>query len=376
MGNKCKICGYRFKSSDEAICPECFTAREEDISCGSYSANEHSHARSYSAGLRDTNESFVQKELREERRNEFARENFGARANAGLDLSDFNNRYDQSRFARNDYNYNSNSTSSAYQQPTQQQSAYQRYTAQVQARQNSARTSGFTPAGQIFAQRSAFGSSQAPYNNRSINKKKNSAAAIIFLMFFVIFFIVVIAVSTANEYESRNNKSNATIKVTTTKKTTTTTTRKQKQTTTTTAKSNVDTTSGNYNCQILNVAINPIASSEISQDMLKYSSDFTGQSEPWQLMTAKIRIKPGTNYTDIQKKANVISATAQCLDSEKALTSLSYATTMLNQQIEVTDSGTEITIKALVHKDSKLIYFGINIKGAGTKESCRFRINV
>ena len=28
--NKCRICGYRFKSDDEIICPECFTARDED----------------------------------------------------------------------------------------------------------------------------------------------------------------------------------------------------------------------------------------------------------------------------------------------------------------------------------------------------------
>ena len=34
--NKCRICGYRFKSDDEIICPECFTARDEDISCNSF----------------------------------------------------------------------------------------------------------------------------------------------------------------------------------------------------------------------------------------------------------------------------------------------------------------------------------------------------
>lgn len=41
--NKCKICGYRFKSDDEIICPECFTARDEDISCDSFSGDLHSH---------------------------------------------------------------------------------------------------------------------------------------------------------------------------------------------------------------------------------------------------------------------------------------------------------------------------------------------
>ena len=41
--NKCRICGYRFKSDDEIICPECFTARDEDISCNSLSDDLHSH---------------------------------------------------------------------------------------------------------------------------------------------------------------------------------------------------------------------------------------------------------------------------------------------------------------------------------------------
>ena len=41
--NKCRICGYRFKSDDEIICPECFTARDEDISCNSFSGDLHSH---------------------------------------------------------------------------------------------------------------------------------------------------------------------------------------------------------------------------------------------------------------------------------------------------------------------------------------------
>lgn len=44
MNYRCKFCGYRFKSKDEQICPECLTAREEDISCGVYGENDHSHA--------------------------------------------------------------------------------------------------------------------------------------------------------------------------------------------------------------------------------------------------------------------------------------------------------------------------------------------
>ena len=44
MNNRCKFCGYRFKDKGEQICPECLTAREEDITCGSFGEDEHSHA--------------------------------------------------------------------------------------------------------------------------------------------------------------------------------------------------------------------------------------------------------------------------------------------------------------------------------------------
>lgn len=61
MAKKCKICGYRFKSNDEVICPECFTAREEDISCGSYSSDLHdsSHGSDMSRVVENTRKSDV-----------------------------------------------------------------------------------------------------------------------------------------------------------------------------------------------------------------------------------------------------------------------------------------------------------------------------
>lgn len=47
MTKKCRICGYKFKSKDEIICPECFTARDEDISCNRYTDDLHTHAYGY-----------------------------------------------------------------------------------------------------------------------------------------------------------------------------------------------------------------------------------------------------------------------------------------------------------------------------------------
>ena len=43
MRSRCKFCGYHFSSDDEMICPECLTAREEDIDCGIYADSEHTH---------------------------------------------------------------------------------------------------------------------------------------------------------------------------------------------------------------------------------------------------------------------------------------------------------------------------------------------
>ncbi|MBQ4248335.1 MAG: hypothetical protein II703_07055 [Ruminococcus sp.] len=394
MGKKCKICGYRFKSKDEAICPECFTARDDDISCERYSASEHSHGRSFSAGLRDTGESFVQRELREERRNSFARENFGSRANAGLDLSDFNNRYDQSRFVRNDYYENDKSLSSLYNQPQQpqqpqQQSAYQRYISQQQRKgynpPPSSQTnsgSGFTNAGQVFAQRNSVPLQQAVYQrytaaNTGKPKKKNSAAATTFLIFFIFIFVTAVVISQIRDrYEQNRNDPAYTVTQQTQRTQRTTTARTTKQTTTTAAKTKANTTMGNYSCEILSCTRTPKKTSEISKDLLKWSSDFSKMEDPWVEVTIKVRIYKGASYTDIQKDPTVNNATLQCLEKAKAVDSLSYSFIPVNEKIELTDSGTEMTFTLLGHKDTKLMYFSLSIKGAGDKESCRFNINV
>lgn len=86
MRNKCRICGYRFKSNDEEICPECFTAREDDISCNSYSDDVHNHNDNYytertrfdntTYNVNETfdegGSTFVENERRDEKHNSFA----------------------------------------------------------------------------------------------------------------------------------------------------------------------------------------------------------------------------------------------------------------------------------------------------------------
>lgn len=79
MNYRCKFCGYRFRDRDEQVCPECLTAREDDISCGVYGEEEHSHVvvdsnRGFNqtfAGrdtLRDGDADFLREERRTENR--------------------------------------------------------------------------------------------------------------------------------------------------------------------------------------------------------------------------------------------------------------------------------------------------------------------
>ena len=68
---KCRICGYRFKGNED-ICPECFTAREDDIGCDQFSNEEHTHSQGYPASSDNdiyeefSERSFVDQQRRDE----------------------------------------------------------------------------------------------------------------------------------------------------------------------------------------------------------------------------------------------------------------------------------------------------------------------
>ena len=384
MGNKCKICGYRFRSKDEAICPECFTARDDDISCERYSASEHSHGRSYGGGLHETGESFVQKEMREERRNSFARENFGARANAGLDLSDDGSRFDQqSRFVRNDYNYGS---ANQYQQAMPQQSAYQRYIAQQQRKAGTAsgyssQTSGFTPAGQILAQRNPMRSSPQAYTPINTQRKKSSAGAVTFLVMFV--FIAVAAVTISNirdrqeerERESYNYTYTYTTRQRTTSKTTTAKTTTKKAVTTK-LKNNkvVSSTMNHFSATLSEVTFEKKNKSEIDKALLNAAMNKSDDNEPWEVVTLKVKFTAGTQALADPRNTVIPTVTLQGLENADAHDTLSYSVDSPKTAIDITND-VETTFTLLVHKNAKRIYFSIFLKNSGMTEQCRFIIN-
>lgn len=375
MGNKCKICGYRFRSKDEAICPECFTARDDDISCERYSASEHSHGRSYSGGLHETGESFVQKEMREERRNSFARENFGARANAGLDLSDDGSRFDQqSRFVRNDYNY---SSANQYQQAMSQQSAYQRYIAQQQRKAGTAsgyssQTSGFTPAGQILAQRNPMRSSPQAYTPINTQRKKSSAGAVTFLVMFV--FIAVAAITISNirdRQEERERESyNYTYTYTTREKTTKKLNNEDK------AKNNI------FSAKVMSYSFFDVDESNISakewSDLTSRATTSSKDESPWKVATFTVRISCGEGFTEENKKnLRMVSSYLYCFnDNNTTSVQTSSSSVLTNQKIEFKDGSyyTDVTVRLLMEKNAKFGTFSFYL--SGTKVSDRYAFNL
>ncbi len=375
MGNKCKICGYRFKSKDEAICPECFTARDDDISCERYSASEHSHGRSYGGGLHETGESFVQKEMREERRNSFARENFGARANAGLDLSDDGSRFDQqSRFVRNDYNYGS---ANQYRQAMPQQSAYQRYIAQQQRKAGTAsgyssQTSGFTPAGQILAQRNPMRSSPQAYTPINTQRKKSSAGAVTFLVMFV--FIAVAAITISNirdRQEERERESyNYTYTYTTREKTTKKLNNEDK------AKNNV------FSAKVMSYSFFDVDESNISakkwSDLTSRATTSSKDESPWKVATFTVRISCGEGFTEENKKnLRMVTSYLYCFnDNNTTSVQTSSSSVLANQKIEFKDGSyyTDVTVRLLMEKNAKFGTFSFYL--SGTKVSDRYAFNL
>ena len=375
MGNKCKICGYRFRSKDEAICPECFTARDDDISCERYSASEHSHGRSYGGGLHETGESFVQREMREERRNSFARENFGARANAGLDLSDDGSRFDQqSRFVRNDYNYGS---ANQYQQAMPQQSAYQRYIAQQQRKAGTAsgyssQTSGFTPAGQILAQRNPMRSSPQAYTPINTQRKKSSAGAVTFLVMFV--FIAVAAITISNirdrQEEKERESYNYTYTYTTREKTTKKLNNEDK------AKNNV------FSAKVMSYSFFDVDESNISakewSDLTSRATTSSKDESPWKVATFTVRISCGEGFTEENKKnLRMVSSYLYCFnDNNTTSVQTSSSSVLANQKIEFKDGSyyTDVTVRLLMEKNAKFGTFSFYL--SGTKVSDRYAFNL
>lgn len=347
MNKKCRICGYRFKSADENICPECFTARENDISCEHYSYSVLSHAKGYSSGMSDSGESFVQKELREERHNKFAKENFDESTTPKFNSSSFDS-YDTSRFARNDF-----IKPSPYAPPMQNNAP-----------------SGFTAAGQNLVQRLSFNNPQnfVPYqirlNNvpKKVQNRKKGAAALVYL--FVVVFILTAIINSVVNYQSSSNRN--------------TTTYTQRTTTVQSAGLNTDysTSDGCFTARVASVSFDYPTDTEIPQELKKRAIDYTKQTEPWKLANIKVRIYPSENFDQDQISQLISSASLYSFDSPDFKKQLGFSSVIINEPIEITKTGTDVIITVLINKNASYANLTFSMLGIESSESFRFFLHL
>ena len=123
MNSKCKFCGYRFQSNDEMICPECLTAREEDIHCGVYGDDTHSHDLDpFSKGFDiDGTDMYKEKKndfIAKERKEEAADPNFRSPVYRKAPQQSYRPPYRQNTVPQNrqPYNFNAAQQNYRYQQ--------------------------------------------------------------------------------------------------------------------------------------------------------------------------------------------------------------------------------------------------------------------
>lgn len=114
MNYKCRFCGYRFKDKYEQICPECLTAREEDISCGVFGEEEHSHHIS-AAELERESRLFSVNDTFKESRNEFLEDE---RRDEGRTSAARYEKMEQKQAAKQQKSYTRSNTSSVLPQQT------------------------------------------------------------------------------------------------------------------------------------------------------------------------------------------------------------------------------------------------------------------
>ncbi|WP_124098692.1 hypothetical protein [Ruminococcus sp. Marseille-P6503] len=185
MKNKCAICGYKFKDNDEVICPECFTARDDDISCSRYSDELHSHSRGYD-------------------------EKSSEEANSGNDIfAEFENKGETFiEEQREDEAENpipsSTYDKSAYRTPLSQQksdSMNNNYTAQGSGSKFS---SGYNNGRSTVRWTTTFNpyGSGKTYTRVDFKKKSSPLGCLIPIIMFIIFFVIILSLVISSENDA------------------------------------------------------------------------------------------------------------------------------------------------------------------------------
>ena len=177
---KCRICGHRF-SSDEDICPECFTARDDDIGCEQFGHDEHTHG----SGLSTAEDSDVYDEFRER---SFIDEQRSEEANDPIPSATYGGRMGTPppTYAQQSYQDPGPQTGASY--------GGQSRAEKLAALRNAGSTAGGPPPG-YNARNVYFGQGQPNngrvYYTRNGQKQKSNSAviAVVVIIFLSIFFV-------------------------------------------------------------------------------------------------------------------------------------------------------------------------------------------
>ena len=195
--NKCRICGYRFKAGED-ICPECFTARDDDISCSQFSEEEHTH----SGGFSTTENSDIYDEFREK---SFIDDQRKDEANDPIPTATYGGKMGTPppTYASQSYNNPQNSFTGSRQD-------------KLNAIRNGYYSSGTRNASQntffTTANQSSYGGNMplSGFQQRQTPRKKSSVGVIVFVFILLTFILpLIIIISSVSDAAKRQSENEA-----------------------------------------------------------------------------------------------------------------------------------------------------------------------
>lgn len=184
--SKCRICGYRFKGNED-ICPECFTARDDDISCRQFEDDDHTHGSGFSTDHESDmysefrESSFVDEQKREEAQDPIPNSTYGGKFGTPPPT------YAQQSYNRTSGNNTGRTNSFRYNNG--RVTASDRLDAL-----NSIRNGTFVPRDQNMAARQGFNSGSQFYTRNALQQRKrsNGVVAAVVIIFIIAFFMPII----------------------------------------------------------------------------------------------------------------------------------------------------------------------------------------
>lgn len=195
---KCRICGYRFRDNED-ICPECFTARDDDISCEQFGRDEHTHG----SGMSTTEDSDVYDEYRER---SFIDEQRSEEAKDPIPSSTYGGRQGTPPPTYAQQSYHSGPSQTGY-------SGSQTRRDKLEALRNAGRTAGGQTG--YNPQNVFFGTGQQPgrnvyYTKNGQKQKTNSAVVAVIVIFFLVIFFVPFIMGIIASMDGSTNKARTT----------------------------------------------------------------------------------------------------------------------------------------------------------------------